>query len=206
MKNNKVVLLCFLLFMALNASAQEDVTGGATTQSTPSNSGSVNIQQDQRLQNIVSGEVPVVERSNKTESNTATQNGSNQSSNGSNPRQSQPKKVQRTQVVPLNELPAFGQKNNFDVRRGTRQRMRGFRIQMYWGNSQRTDYLKAKRFGDKVTGAFPELKSYVSFDQPHWRCRVGDFKTRSGAARYLERMRKIAPEAMIVRSEIYIYQ
>jgi len=203
MNKLNVAILCCMILTSVSAMAQENNTAaGATQPATQGGGGSVNIQQDQRLQNIVSGQAPVVER----RSNEGTQQ-TNQQNNSDAPRPSQPRRVQRTQVVPVNQLPTFGKStNNFDLKRGTRKRMRGFRIQMYWGNSLRTDYLRAKRLGDKVVGAFPELKSYVSFDQPHWRCRVGDFKTRAGAARYLERMRKIAPEAMIVRSEIYIYQ
>ena len=163
--------------------------------------GSVTINQDARLQNIVSGEEKVVER--KTNNGEGDNSGANA---GAAPRQSAPRRVQSTQIVDVRNLPSFGARSDFDVRTGARRRLRGFRIQMFWGNSLRTDQLRAKRLADKVTGAFPELKSYVTFQQPHWRCRVGDFKTRAGAARYLERMRKIAPEAMIVRSEIIIYQ
>ncbi len=189
------ILLAFIVFLPLKLSAQEE--GGGQ--------GSVSISQDQRLQNIVSGETPVVERKQEAPK---TDNQPAKKRTNSTTKTSAPRKIQRTQIVDVKDLPTFGNRSNndFDVRTGARRRLRGFRIQMFWGNSLRTDQLRAKRLGDKVTGAFPELKSYVSFQQPHWRCRVGDFKTRAGAARYLDKMRKIAPEAMIVRSEIYVYQ
>lgn len=193
----KFFLIGLLMTGAANMAAQEE--GGGQ--------GSVNISQDQRLQNIVSGETPVVER--KPEAGTSdTKEPVKKNSPSNSNRTSTPRRIQRTQIVDVKDLPTFGNRSNndFDVRTGARRRLRGFRIQMFWGNSLRTDQLRAKRLGDKVTGAFPELKAYVSFQQPHWRCRVGDFKTRAGAARYLEKMRKIAPEAMIVRSEIIIYQ
>ena len=193
----KLFLIGLLMTGAANMAAQEE--GGGQ--------GSVNISQDQRLQNIVSGETPVVER--KPEAGTSdTKEPVRKNSPSNSNRTSAPRRIQRTQIVDVKDLPTFGNRSNndFDVRTGARRRLRGFRIQMFWGNSLRTDQLRAKRLGDKVTGAFPELKAYVSFQQPHWRCRVGDFKTRAGAARYLDKMRKIAPEAMIVRSEIIIYQ
>ncbi len=193
----KIFLIGLLMTGAANMAAQEE--GGGQ--------GSVNISQDQRLQNIVSGETPVVER--KPEAGTSdTKEPVKKNSPSNSNRTSAPRRIQRTQIVDVKDLPTFGNRSNndFDVRTGARRRLRGFRIQMFWGNSLRTDQLRAKRLGDKVTGAFPELKAYVSFQQPHWRCRVGDFKTRAGAARYLDKMRKIAPEAMIVRSEIIIYQ
>lgn len=189
------ILLVFILLVPVKISAQEE--GGGQ--------GSVSISQDLRLQNIVSGETPVVERKQEAPK---TDNQPAKKRSNSTTKTSAPRKIQRTQIVDVKDLPTFGNRSNndFDVRTGARRRLRGFRIQMFWGNSLRTDQLRAKRLGDKVTGAFPELKSYVSFQQPHWRCRVGDFKTRAGAARYLDKMRKIAPEAMIVRSEIYVYQ
>ena len=50
------------------------------------------------------------------------------------------------------------------------------------------------------------LKYYTSFDSPHWRCRVGDFITREEANKYLSKLRRISKDAMIVRSEIFVYQ
>lgn len=196
MRNIWKVLLTVVFVAMANATYAQEEGGGQ---------GSVNISQDQRLQNIVTGEAPVVER--KTDDGNAGHHEGKSGGGDRSQRTSAPKRIQRTQVVDVKDLPTFGKKDNdFDVRTGARRRLRGFRIQMFWGNSLRTDQLKAKRLGDKVSGAFPELKAYVTFQQPHWRCRVGDFKTRAGAARYLERLRRIAPQAMIVRSEIIIYQ
>lgn len=200
MKHSKFVLLLLLIFGGLYVLAQDvnpPQTGGGTSEGSTTSG-------KQKMDNIINGTTPVVEKPAGDGSSASVQQGGNSETAPA----TTTRKVQRTQVVPINQLPSFANRplNNFDFRQGTRKRMRGFRIQMYWGNSLRTDYLKAKRMGDKINGAFPELVSYVSFDQPHWRCRIGDFKTRAGAARYLDRMRKIAPEAMIVRSEIYIYQ
>lgn len=84
----------------------------------------------------------------------------------------------------------------------TRKKVRGYRIQMYWGNSSRTDQQKAQNIGNRVKAMIPGIESYVTFESPHWRCRVGDFLTREEAAKYLTQLRRIAPGAMIVRSEI----
>ena len=87
-----------------------------------------------------------------------------------------------------------------------RKKMLGFRIQMYWGNAQRSDKEQADRIGERVTALYPELEAYTSFSSPHWRCRVGDFPTRSEAAEYLTKLRSISSDAMIVKSEIYVDQ
>lgn len=93
-------------------------------------------------------------------------------------------------------------KNDFSMQTGKRQRLRGYRIQVYWGSSQRVDQQKAQRVGAQVTAAFPELKAYTTFDAPHWRCRVGDFATREEANEYLSKVRRITRDAIVVRSEI----
>lgn len=94
------------------------------------------------------------------------------------------------------------------VKSGKKVKMRGYRIQVYWGGSQRIDQTKATRAGNTVTSLFPELQAYTSFESPHWRCRVGDFTTRQDAADYLRKMREanMGKDAMIVRSEIYVIQ
>jgi len=44
----------------------------------------------------------------------------------------------------------------------------------------------------------------VHFISPHWVCRVGDFKTREEAARYVTRLRKarVSYEVRVVSSPI----
>lgn len=87
-----------------------------------------------------------------------------------------------------------------------KKKMRGFRIQMYWGNAQRSDQEKADQMGARVTALYPELEAYTDFSSPHWRCRVGDFTSRDEAAEYLPKLRRLSSDAMIVISEIYVDQ
>lgn len=89
---------------------------------------------------------------------------------------------------------------------GKRKKAVGYRIQVYWGNAQRDDREQAQRMAARVTALYPELAAYTSFRSPHWCCRVGDFSTRSEAADYLSKMRRLSSEAMIVKSEIYVYE
>ena len=91
---------------------------------------------------------------------------------------------------------------------GKKTKVRGFRIQVYWGGSQRIHQTKAQQAAEKVATLFPEYQTYTSFESPHWRCRVGDFIDRQKAWEALKRLREagVASDAMIVRSEIYIYQ
>ena len=92
------------------------------------------------------------------------------------------------------------------LKQGARQKAAGYRIQVYFGSNQREDKTKAQQMGNKVASRFPELRSYVSFESPHWRCRVGDFATREEASHYVRRLKAagISPDAMIVNSEVFI--
>lgn len=96
--------------------------------------------------------------------------------------------------------------DEFSVQTVLRKKARGYRVQVFWGNARRSDQQRAQHMGEQVTALFPELQAYTTFDSPHWRCRVGDFTTRAEAAKYLKRLRRISPDAMIVQSEIYVYQ
>lgn len=96
--------------------------------------------------------------------------------------------------------------DEFSMQVVRRKKVAGYRVQMFWGNAQRSDQQRAQRIGSQVTAVFPELQAYTSFDSPHWRCRVGDFTTREEAAKYLPKLRRISSDAMIVRSEIFILQ
>lgn len=107
--------------------------------------------------------------------------------------------VVRTDATTDDEEPA-------SAPRGKRKKAVGYRIQVYWGNAQRSDQEQAERMGARVTALYPELEAYTSFRSPHWCCRVGDFATRSEAADYLSKMRRLSSEAMIVKSEIYVYE
>lgn len=91
---------------------------------------------------------------------------------------------------------------------GKRTKVRGFRIQIYWGGSQRIHQTRAQQAADRVALLFPEYQTYTSFESPHWRCRVGDFTDRNEAWEALKKLRNagVASDAMIVRSEIYVYK
>lgn len=90
---------------------------------------------------------------------------------------------------------------------GQRAQTTGYRIQVYSGNNSRQGKNEATAMGRRVKGHFSELAVYTDFASPHWRCRVGDFRTYEEASDYLKRMHETGrfEEAVIVRSKIYVY-
>ena len=68
--------------------------------------------------------------------------------------------------------------------------MSGYRVQIFMeiGNEAIRHAEAMKR---SFTDAFPELPVYLSYDQPYYRLRVGDFRNRVEAEKY---MRLIKPK------------
>lgn len=93
---------------------------------------------------------------------------------------------------------------------GTRQyvKMRGFKIQVFSGNNQRTSKNEAYHKQQLVKGSFPGQETVVTFESPFWRLRVGNFRTREDASALLEEMRRAFPafgkEMYVVVDEVKI--
>lgn len=87
-------------------------------------------------------------------------------------------------------------------------KMRGFKIQAFAGNDQRTSKNEAYRKQALINEAFPELETVITFDSPFWRLRVGNFRTREEAERVLNELREAFPsfgkEMYIVPDEVKI--
>ncbi len=86
----------------------------------------------------------------------------------------------------------------------------GFRIQAYTDNNQRTAKAAAQARARAIAMKFPQYRSYISFNAPSWRLRIGDFKSQSEAQAALARIRSVFPsyarEMTIVRDHINVWQ
>ena len=91
---------------------------------------------------------------------------------------------------------------------GTPKKMKGWRILMFRGDSSPKAKEEAYSAGKKVKTLFPELDYYVDFNNVARRCRVGDFRSKAKAQEFLEKIREagLGKEAMIIQSEIYVYE
>lgn len=76
----------------------------------------------------------------------------------------------------------------------------GYRIQLYVGNvRQEADNAKAY-----IYQAFPDLNPYVSYSQPTYRVKAGDFMYRSDAEQFLEQIRGQYSSAVILADRVDI--
>jgi sporulation related protein len=76
--------------------------------------------------------------------------------------------------------------------------MPGYRVQIFYGN-QRT---KATEIRTEVLKKFPDTPAYIIYQQPNFKVRMGDFKTRLEAMSLLEAVRHEYAQAFIVKDEV----
>lgn len=76
----------------------------------------------------------------------------------------------------------------------------GYRIQIMY-TDVRDDVYKSKA---AMYMAFPDLVSYVEYEQPFYKLRLGDFTTRMDATYYLQQVVTLYPGAFIVRDRVKI--
>lgn len=87
-------------------------------------------------------------------------------------------------------------------------RIRGFKIQAFSGNNQRTSKNEAHQKQQLINNLYPEHETVVLFESPFWQLRVGNFQTRNEAEEVLKDMVKSFPsfgkEMYIVVDEVKI--
>lgn len=87
-------------------------------------------------------------------------------------------------------------------------KMRGFKIQAFSGNNQRTSRDEANRKQALISNQYPDLETVVLFETPFWRLRVGNFQSRPEAESTLQQLRESFPsfgkEMYIVVDEVRI--
>lgn len=84
----------------------------------------------------------------------------------------------------------------------------GYRIQCFSGNKQRLSKDEAFEKERKIKEQFSDYPTYITYNSPFWKLRLGDFKTFEEADEILRGMRKAFPEfskeMFIVKEEIKI--
>lgn len=76
----------------------------------------------------------------------------------------------------------------------------GYRVQVYVGNDRR-EVDEAKVF---IYQNFPELNTYLTFSQPTYKLKAGDFTSRLDAERYYSSIKQRYSMSMIVSERIDI--
>jgi len=82
-----------------------------------------------------------------------------------------------------------------------RKGMEGYRIQIFFdsGNNSKT---KAQSIYEGFKAKYPDVGAYLSFKSPNYKVRVGDFRTRLDAQRFLNDIIDEYPNAWIIADMI----
>ncbi len=77
----------------------------------------------------------------------------------------------------------------------------GYRIQIFKGSGN-TAPENAQTIMDEFWENYPETGAYISFQEPYYRVRIGDFKTRLEALNFINKIKKSYPSAFVIQSNI----
>ena len=87
-------------------------------------------------------------------------------------------------------------------------KIQGFRTQVFSGNSQRKSKDEAFRKEKEIKELFPDVPTYVTYNAPFWKLRIGDFRTHEEAYRMQRLLMDAFPaykkEMYIVKEEVKI--
>ncbi len=78
------------------------------------------------------------------------------------------------------------------------QTMQGYRIQIYFGGVRQ----KASEVRLDFTNRFPDVPAYLSYQQPNFKVRVGDYRNRFEAQKFLKSIEGLFPTCFIVPDEV----
>jgi hypothetical protein len=79
--------------------------------------------------------------------------------------------------------------------------IKGWRIEIFFeaGNLSKKQAMEAKA---EFVNNYPNVPSYLIFQQPYYKVRVGDYRTKMEAERFLHEIEAAYPQAFVVMDEI----
>ncbi|MFN0255320.1 SPOR domain-containing protein [Pedobacter ureilyticus] len=74
----------------------------------------------------------------------------------------------------------------------------GYRVQIYYGSDRREVFSQQAQF----KSSYPKLNTYITYKEPNYYLRVGDYRTRLEAQKFLNELRPNYPTLFIFREKI----
>ena len=78
------------------------------------------------------------------------------------------------------------------------QTMHGYRIQIYFGGVRQ----KASEVKMDFNSRFPDITAYISYQQPNFKVRIGDYRNRFEAQKFLKDLEGLYPTSFIVPDDV----
>jgi len=79
--------------------------------------------------------------------------------------------------------------------------MPGYRIQLFM-ESGNTALEKAEKITEKFEEKHENTPAYITFGEPYYRVRIGDFRSRLEAIKFLNSIQRSYPQAWVVKDKI----
>jgi len=76
--------------------------------------------------------------------------------------------------------------------------VKGYRVKIHFGN----DKAQAYEIRDKFAEKYPDIPSYVRYDQPYFSVRAGNYRTKLEAYKFLKQLQNEFPTAFLVQDQI----
>lgn len=86
----------------------------------------------------------------------------------------------------------------------------GYRVQVFSDNNPRTSKNEARAKEKAILAEFPQYATYVSYNSPYWRLKVGDFKSVDEAEAVADELKRSFPsyarEIRVVRDRVNVFK
>lgn len=103
-----------------------------------------------------------------------------------------------TGKIEIIQDPQIAELLNKQIEINSKAPIQGYRIKIHFG----ADKNKANEIRGKFISLFPNVPAYSKYDQPNFNIRVGDFRTKLEAFKFLKEAQVEFPAAFVVRDEI----
>lgn len=90
--------------------------------------------------------------------------------------------------------------NQLNTTHASKYKLSGFRVQIYSGNKKQP----ANQARSIFLRSHPKTKAHLNYEQPYYKVRVGDFRTKLEALKYKNGLVQDFPNCFIVKDDIDI--
>jgi hypothetical protein len=89
-----------------------------------------------------------------------------------------------------------------DKAKATRMRRKGFRVQIYAGSNRSEAYAIQARFKNQHA----DMDTYISYSEPNYRVKVGDFRSRAQANEFMNTIRSQYRSVFVFQEDIWVWE
>ena len=89
-----------------------------------------------------------------------------------------------------------------DKKSGKRVKVRGFRVQVFSGGNRSDAYAVQARF----QRSYKDIGAYVTYEEPNYRVKVGDFRSRSEATNFMRELRSQYTNVFVFTEDVWAYE